>query len=541
MVDKSFAISGECITFAVRYKNQLKRNDMATIIKTLSTKVNKDNGKSELLFRITNGRAFRLRYKTGIYVPVRRWNDKKQDIIIPASLGNVERTELINIKTSISKYEAIIFGLCAKFTPEEVTTEFIKNMFDNCKEDNITLLSKDSIIAIAFPDAVASAEEQKKHYTIYDRMEEYIEDEEKDFSYDHKRAFRVLMRDIARFELYQQNTNKDYRFDIDKVTSEDIVCFRAYIKDEFRLMKKYPKLFKQIQDKYPLLVNVKRKSPEMVERGNNTIVKLIKKLRAFYTWLREKKYTTNDPFFGIKIGSESYDEEIYCLSKKERDLIALFPLTSETLQVQRDIFIFHCLVGCRIGDLYRLNERNINEDEDGDGYVLTYTPHKTKDNKTSSSVKVPLVAYAYELKEKYKGIDPDGRLFPFISEDKYRRAIKKILTECGITRTVPVRNSITGEIEYKPINEIASSHMARKTFVDISYKKAKDPNIVAAMSGHVENSKVFSRYRKIDNKDKREVLEETEVNSHTSDKKALLEQLLSQMSEDEIRQLLDKK
>ena len=68
----------------------------------------------------------------------------------------------------------------------------------------------------------------------------------------------------------------------------------------------------------------------------------------------------------------------------------------------------------------------------------------------------------------------------------------------GITRKVEVRNPKTGETEFKPINEIASSHLARRTFVGNAYFKVSDPNIIGKMSGHVEGSKAFRRYRNIE-------------------------------------------
>ena len=86
-------------------------------------------------------------------------------------------------------------------------------------------------------------------------------------------------------------------------------------------------------------------------------------------------------------------------------------------------------------------------------------------------------------------------MFPFISTQKYNQAIKDIFTLCGITRVVTVLNPKTGEEERKPLNEIASSHMARRTFVGNLYKKVKDPSLVGALSGHKEGSKAFARYR----------------------------------------------
>ena len=63
---------------------------------------------------------------------------------------------------------------------------------------------------------------------------------------------------------------------------------------------------------------------------------------------------------------------------------------------------------------------------------------------------------------------------------------------------VTVLNPTTGAKEKRPLNEIASSHLARRTFIGNLYKKVKDPNLVGSLSGHKEGSKAFARYRDID-------------------------------------------
>ena len=66
---------------------------------------------------------------------------------------------------------------------------------------------------------------------------------------------------------------------------------------------------------------------------------------------------------------------------------------------------------------------------------------------------------------------------------------------------------LTGEMEIRPINEIASSHLARRTFVGNAYKQVADPNVVGKMSGHVEGSRAFRLYRSIDDDMKRKLVE----------------------------------
>ena len=121
-------------------------------------------------------------------------------------------------------------------------------------------------------------------------------------------------------------------------------------------------------------------------------------------------------------------------------------------------------------------------------------------------VRVPLNKRAKQLVESYKGVDNKNRLFPFISTQKYNDAIKDILRLCEITRIITVLNTVTGKEEKRPINEVASSHMARRTFIGNMYKKVKDPNLVGSLSGHAEGSKAFSRYREIDDDIKRELV-----------------------------------
>ena len=56
------------------------------------------------------------------------------------------------------------------------------------------------------------------------------------------------------------------------------------------------------------------------------------------------------------------------------------------------------------------------------------------------------------------------------------------------------------------MNKIASSHLARRTFIGNLYHQVADPNIIGKMSGHVEGSKAFARYRDIDDEMLKDVI-----------------------------------
>ena len=71
---------------------------------------------------------------------------------------------------------------------------------------------------------------------------------------------------------------------------------------------------------------------------------------------------------------------------------------------------------------------------------------------------------------------------------------------------VTVLNPTTGAEEKRPLNEIASSHLARRTFIGNLYKKVKDPLLISSLTGHVNGSRAFARYREIDEETKLELV-----------------------------------
>ncbi|PWB03246.1 hypothetical protein C5O24_12325 [Paramuribaculum intestinale] len=242
-----------------------------------------------------------------------------------------------------------------------------------------------------------------------------------------------------------------------------------------------------------------RKPRRPEKRGENSVIGILKRLRAFFNWCVRRGYLDRTPFATFTgIGSEKYGTPYY-ITIEERDLIADFDLSDKpALEVQRDIFVFQCLIGCRVSDLLEMTSGSIING------AIEYIPNKTK-NERPEVVRVPLNTRARQLVEKYSAKGAE-KLFPFISAQKYNEAIKKIFTLCEITRMVTVRNPKTGEEEKRPINEIASSHMARRTFIGNLYKKVKDPSLVGALSGHKEGSKAFARYREIDEDLKKELV-----------------------------------
>ncbi len=223
--------------------------------------------------------------------------------------------------------------------------------------------------------------------------------------------------------------------------------------------------------------------------GKNTAHVIIALTRTFWNFarkeLKRKGTEIHYPFGsdGYQVPGETYGEPVY-ITADERNILFCATIESERLQRVRDIFVFQCLIGARVGDLCKLTKANIQNN------TITYIPRKTKEGKPVN-VSIPLHPKALEILSRYNL--PDGRLLPFITDQRYNDYLKDLFREVGINRIVTRLNPTTGEPEQVLISDIVSSHMARRAFVGNLYGKV-DNGIISSMSGHVAGSKAFTRY-----------------------------------------------
>lgn len=458
------------------------------------------NGKSQVIVRMYVNRSHRPCFKSGVFV-CQEWF-KDGEITVPKK-GRLNLLEVQEAKATKAKLEAFISRLmkiinelpsCGK---NKETIEEALSLTSDLPTEKVTYNAIEEARKVKEEDEAKRAVKDKSFFAI---MELFLQ--KKQFSYDQAKGYRVLMRTLARYQEFvniTDNNKKDFKLGIDTMTKEDVEDFCDYLRNEKALSEEYPAIYEKLLEQYPADIKTVRKSPHLSDRGENTIKKLEKKLKAFFSWLIKNEYTTNDPFKNITIKSENYGTP-YFLTLDERNIIADWDFSNNKhLEAQRDIFIFQCMIGCRVGDLIHMKNSNLIGDE------IQYIARKTKD-KTPVTVEVPLNRRAMALVEKYKGVDKKGRLFPFISPQKYNEAIKEILAICGIDRVVTILNPTTGKEEQRPLNEIVSSHMARRTFIGNLYKKVQDPNLIGSLSGHAEGSRAFARYRDIDKKMKKDTV-----------------------------------
>lgn len=231
------------------------------------------------------------------------------------------------------------------------------------------------------------------------------------------------------------------------------------------------------------------------KRGHNTICSIIVRLRAYLRrlgadvsgahWKRSELYGT--PYF---------------LDSRELEKVAVADIGDKRLARLRDVFVFQCLTGCRVSDLQRLTTANIV------GGAVEYVPVKTR-HEHADVVRVPLHPTALDIVSRYAPVSDGSRLLPCVSPAAYNRAIRAVLKLCGVTRTVSVLDPVALAERQHRLCDVASSHLARRTFVGNLYRIVRDPALVSSMSGHKDGSKAFARYRRIDDDIKRKLLMQT--------------------------------
>ena len=435
---------------------------------SLSSKSDKATGCSEILLRMVvgkiNGKSVAIRAKSGIWVPSDRWDSKREKINkdVRKRVCDDETNALIS---RLDEAERNLNELIVRITEEFRTAD--------PREIDSQWLSK-VIFLFHHPEKNPDA---KGFFQLFDRFLDV-----RNLSDIRIRNYRVVYRTLQRFELYRHKA-----LDIDTMTSDDLRDFDHFLRIEHTLADQ--SIFEAIPE-----------CRKPVPRGQNTITCEFNKIRAFFNWCRSEGYTKNYPFDKFEIAPELYGTPIY-ITKKERDAIFNADLSSDPqLAVQRDIFIFHSCIGCRVSDLMRMTKSNIV------GNSIEYVAGKTKDS-SLKVLHVPLMSISKEILDRY----PEGpKLLPFISAQRYNHAIKKIFKAAGVTRMVTVIDPLTREEKQVPINEIASSHMARKTFCGNLYRSVKDPDLVGSLSGHAHGSAAFTRYRDIDDDMKQELVRELE-------------------------------
>lgn len=418
---------------------------MPTIKYRVSSRVRA--GQAEILARFYDGEFFQ-RAKTHIYVPVNAWNSTDERLIIPRRVT----PDVVELRERQRLLDELTNTVYAAWWRDrfEATAGWLQSVIDDF--NNIP--------------------KQEERTSMYIRMADLIMEcaQSKDLAPSSIDQYRVL---AAAFERYETTTHPLYA---DTFSEKDIDGFVHFLSEE-------------------------KINGRNIVRSRNTITVKLKKLSAVCHYAVSRGYMTDSPLGNgrYKIQAEVYGDPVY-LTIAERNSLYEFQGLPDALAVQRDIFVFQCHIGCRVSDLIELTSDNITKD----GFVQ-YIQHKLRKSKPVV-VRVPLSDTALEIIERYRDL---GRkqLLPFAHTNSYNKAIHEMMRLAGLNRIVMIQDPMTLQTVPRPLYEVASSHIARRTFMANVFKATKSERITSAFTGHANGSRAFCRYTSVDDDMKLEVLQ----------------------------------
>lgn len=442
-----------CARFVYLHNRTFKTNIMASVKAFIRTSAKKAE-RVKVRFRLSDGRNVQLFHKSEIEVEPDSFDEKNHVIKAKIVYPKDKRTKFDN---DVADRKKLIRELYDK-TPG-ITSELL-----DLKIDQSLHPEKYFIETI----------NTKTFFDVYDLFVASYRGNER-----MKQHYRSVKRILQRYELFKQKSVHSFSFTFESIDTDLLRDVESFIHTEHSLFEKHPDIYTAVPDS---------RAPK--QRGRNRTNKIFQYLKTVIRWAIEEKHTSINVMPKFNLEQDIYGTPYY-ISIDERNQLYNKDLSERPqLAIQRDIFVFQCLIGCRVGDLLKLTKSSVIDN------AIEYIPRKTKEGRPVT-VRVPLNATAKEILSRYSQIEGNA-LFPFIAVQNYNYAIKDMFAEAKLTRMVTVINPTTGDEEKQPLNEIASSHLARRTFVGNLYKKVKDPNLVGSLSGHKEGSRAFARYREID-------------------------------------------
>lgn len=437
---------------------------------TLKIRTTKTSGEIRLRFRLLDGRKADLTHKSDI----------------KASLKDLEKFNT----DGLPKPKVSVFNreLCAAITNE---IELMRKAYVKIKAEHLPINGETferTIDIIKNPIT-----EDFLGETLLDRFKRFIDDSYKNgvFCQARHRHYKTTWRILQRFLIiHGQEDIMPENF-----KSEDVIRFGQFIQEEhkYTTIKKWASLYSD---------STKCANIPTCPRSQNTLSTKLKMLRAFFSEIEAGEEISRNPF--VKSGRKRINELIsqrknvpVFLTAEEFSKILDTTDVPDNLKETHDAFVLHCSLGCRIGDFQRLTMANASVSPDGIPYVH-YLPRKTQRQAHSNEeIQTPLLKYALDI---IKRTGFDFTIIRYASgKSGYNVKIKELLKHCGIDRNVPVFNEETKQNDMVPLYSVASSKLARKTFVDMM---AKVQINLYASGLHSQGSDAVTHYTSMQLKDR---------------------------------------
>lgn len=219
-----------------------------------------------------------------------------------------------------------------------------------------------------------------------------------------------------------------------------------------------------------------------VEKGlkQTTVKGIIQRMKYFLKKAQANGWAVDESYSDVRIRNE--DLFFIYLTEREISRLYYFDRLTKRQEELRDLFILGCMTGQRYSDYSRIKRENII----GDSIQLLT-------RKTKAKVCIPITRYVKEIFEKYNNILPKACCIQY-----FNKVLKDIFKKVGMTELVTYERELAGQIITISIPKfkLATSHLARRTFITNMIKKNVSENRIKGCTGH-KSSECLSRYNRM--------------------------------------------
>ena len=209
------------------------------------------DGYSQILFRVSIDKNRKLRLKTGVFIPEKRWDEAKGQLSYSRMVG-AERKEMAEKDTRLKNIEAKILKLCEVFPDDVLTKEWVENVLKLCEQIDVVNISVSVV-----DELIKKAQESDLHNrrSFFDYMMDFRNNAKKKVNGKRegeksdvwKKNFDVLVRALQRYEMFvrlSDKKRKDFMLDIDTFDNEILTDVESYLRNEHTLLEEYPNVFR---------------------------------------------------------------------------------------------------------------------------------------------------------------------------------------------------------------------------------------------------------------------------------------------------------
>lgn len=449
---------------------------MAKINRTLSSRVDRATGKSEVMIRFIAARLLTLRARTGLFVPPERWNEKTGDVRI-STIKTPEQKELLAVQRQLSELDSMILERFSAADIKDITKEWLEQIVDEFHH----------------PEKYHAVEKQTKverKQTLLKYLDHFIEETPQR---RHKQTGRLLS--ISTPRVYK--TMRRHLFEFARTIRK-----RDFEFDEID-MKFYNRLVVYLQAK---------------QFTANTVGKIIKELKAVLKQAEKDGVNTNTAYKDFTVYTEVVDN-VY-LSEEELELIRTANLNRKpqevkklieaqrvefemldddwrvyggTLEKVRDWFLLLAWTGSRFSDLEKISQQEV-----GTGFI------SFRQQKTNTKVVIPVHPVVHAVLERHGYVMPTP-----ISNQKFNHYLKIVCLLAGIDNMESKTRTEGGLLKTTtcPKWMLVSSHTGRRSFCTNMYKRGLPTLTIMAISGHT-TEKSFLRYIKVTQEEHAQLMKE---------------------------------